>query len=116
MMSVPGAVATGLLSGTLDRRVGETRSLPLPVLTAQSLLAGIEAIADPRFGKDVTRAGRIGFDLFSQLTDEDSQVLSLLGVVATPHGAEQLAMRENFARIANKVDHEIVFFRGQVNV
>jgi hypothetical protein len=37
MRSVPGAVATGSLSWPLDRRVIETRSLPLPVLTSLRL-------------------------------------------------------------------------------
>src|SRR6266446_1402560 len=116
MMSVPGAVATGLLSGKLDCRVGETRSLPLAVLTPQSLLAGIETIADPGFGKDVARAGRFGLDLLSQLTNKNAEILSLLRVVAAPHRAEQLPMREHFAGITNKVDHQIVFFRRHVDV
>lgn len=36
-----------------------------PVLTAQSLLSRIEAIANPRFGEDVAGVGEFRLDLLS---------------------------------------------------
>ena len=40
---------------------------------------GIEAIAHPRFRNDVDRRSRIGFDLFSQVSDKDAKVFVLFG-------------------------------------
>jgi len=45
---------------------------------------GIEAVADPGFGKDVAGSGSVGFDLLAQITDKHAQVFVLLNVVAAP--------------------------------
>src|SRR2546421_1061159 len=76
----------------------------------------IEAIANPGVGEKVAWCGRVGFDLLSQLTDEDPQVFGLPGVISAPDRAEQRAMSQNFSGIANEVNHQVKFFRRQAQL
>src|SRR5260370_611490 len=48
-----------------------------------SLFAWIKAVANPRFGDDVTRRV-FAFDLFSQLSYKDTQIFRLLHTLASP--------------------------------
>ena len=59
------------------------------------LLSGNEAISDPRFGENIARLGRIRFDLFAQVANEDAEVLGLIRIVAAPDFREQRAMRQD---------------------
>src|SRR5438128_2677665 len=83
---------------------------------SHSALLSIKAIANPRFGHDVARLGRIGFDLLAQLSDEDAQIFVLLGIVAAPDGAQQRPVRQDLARIAQQVDQQIEFLRRQMKL
>ena len=49
------------------------------------LATGKEAIANPGFGHDVAGLCRIGFDLFAEMSDENSKIFRLVRVVATPY-------------------------------
>src|SRR6266498_5746181 len=83
---------------------GRTRSSP-------GLLVWTEPITYPRLGKNVARRGRIGFEFFSQIADEDSQVLILLDVIATPYSCQQGMVREYLFGVINKISEEIKLFR-----
>src|SRR5947208_17078432 len=90
----------------------------MPSLTVGLLtrLFRIEAIANPGVGEKVAWCGRIGFDLLSQLTDENPQVFGLPGVISTPDRAQQRAMSQNFSGIADEVNHQVKFFRRQAQL
>src|SRR5437588_11071139 len=90
----------------------------MPSLTVGLLtrLFRIEAIANPGVGEKVAWCGRIGFDLLSQLTDENPQVFGLPGVISTPDRAEQRTMSQNFSGIADEINHQIEFFRRQAQL
>ena len=74
-------------------------------------IAGLEAIADPRFSDDVARYVLVGFKLLSQMANEDSQVLGLFHAVWTPHSSEQGTMGDDLSRVARKVQEQIEFLR-----
>ncbi len=74
---------------------------------ARFLLRG-EPISDARLGEQVPRAGGIDFEFSPELCHVNPQVMGLLGVWGTPDLQEELAMRENFPRIADE--------RGQQSV
>jgi hypothetical protein len=65
------------------------------------LFARIKTVADPWLGKNVFWIGRIGFELFAQLADEDPELFSLFSVIAAPDCAQQLVMGEHRARMLN---------------
>src|SRR5215813_1981286 len=68
-----------------------------------------ETIAYPRLGHQVLRLGRIGLDFFSQSIDEDSQVLNFITIVGTPHGLQQLAMRNSPVAVQHQVTQQVEF-------
>ncbi len=80
------------------------------------LLIRTEPITYPRLGKNVARRGRIGFELLSQVADEDAQVLVLLDVIATPYGSQQGVMREHLSGVVYEINEEIKFLRRQTDV
>jgi len=45
----------------------------------------LQAVADPELGQDVSRTGRIGFDLLPQPADEHPKILHFLGLCRAPH-------------------------------
>ena len=63
--------------------------------------AGIKAVTDPGLSQDVFRVGRIRFQLFAQLADEDSEIFGLFSVVTAPDGAEQFVVSEHRAGMLN---------------
>ena len=71
----------------------------------------IKSVPYPWFGQNVARFGWIGFDLFAQLADEHAQVFGLFRVIAAPDRAEQRAVRQDFARVADQVREQFIFFR-----
>src|ERR1041385_3632321 len=78
-------------------------------------VTGIESIPDPGLGEDVTRRGRIRFNLLSQVTDKHTQVLILFDVIPAPDRSEQRAMCQDLAGVLNKIDEQFKFFRRQMN-
>src|SRR5262249_968653 len=52
-----------------------------PTTSSESSYSNIEPVADPGFGQDVLRLGRIGFDLLSKVGDKDAQVIGLIAIV-----------------------------------
>src|ERR1044072_2934935 len=95
------------------RRVLTSAFLLLPFALSR---AGVEAVADPGFGEDVARAGRVGFDLLAQLADEDAQVFGLLDALAAPDRREQRAVRENLAGVVQEVDEQLEILRREPHV
>src|SRR6266478_5546911 len=75
------------------------------------LLVRTEPITYPWLGKNVARRGRIGFELLSQIADEDAQVLILLDVIATPYSSQQGMVREYLSGVINEINEEIKLFR-----
>ena len=65
----------------LSRRLTGSPGLPLGGALFRRQL---QPVADPEFGQDMGRAGRIGFELLPQAADEDAQVLHLLCLRWTP--------------------------------
>src|SRR6185295_15369642 len=71
------------------------------------LLARNKAITYPRVSQDVARLRRIGLNLFSQVTDEDAQVFSLIRVISTPNLCEQRTVSQDLAGVANQEREQI---------
>ena len=67
--------------------------------------AGVEAIADPRFGDDVAWLFG-GFYLLAELADVDAEIFGLIGVGA-PNGVQEGAMGEDLAGVFSEDDEEV---------
>src|SRR5260370_36759340 len=80
-----------------------------------SLFAWIKAVANPRFGDDVTRRV-FAFDLFSQLSYKDAQIFRLLHTLASPNGVEQRAMGDHLPRVLGHISEQCEFFAGKAHV
>src|SRR5260221_9894323 len=73
----------------------------------------IEAVADPRFGHEIPRVGRVGLELLAKLSHEDAQVLGLLLRRFAPYGLEQRAVRQHTAGMPRHVQEQFELLRGQ---
>ena len=69
----------------------------------------MQAVADAELGQDVGRPGRVGFELVAQSTDEDPQILNLLGLRRTPPHAQQMAMGQDLAGMHYEMTHQVEF-------
>ena len=49
-------------------------------------LLSVEAVTDPGFGLEVLGRSGIGFELFTQVPDEDPQIFVLFYAIAPPDG------------------------------
>lgn len=75
---------------------------------------GDEAVSNPGLRLDVLAAG-FTFELFAELSDEDAEVLRLVGGLASPDGGQERAMGDDLAGVASEMEQEVEFFRGEVN-
>src|SRR2546429_9332255 len=74
-----------------------------------------EAITNPRFGQDVLRLGRIGFDFLSQVSNKHSQIVGLIAIVRTPYRLQQLPVRHGFAGMRHEITQKIELFGSEAN-
>ena len=86
-----------------------------PSVVYCTMPGGIEPVTHPRFGDQIPRIRRVGFQLLAQLTDVDAQVLRLLLGCLTPHGSEQGAVREDAIRVPRHEHEQVEFLRRQPN-
>src|SRR5712692_8276780 len=75
----------------------------------------VEAVAHPRLRRDVFGMLRIRLDLLPQILDEDTQVIYLISVIGSPHGLQQLPMRDCLIRMLCEVPQQIEFFGRQMS-
>src|SRR6266699_3794432 len=73
-------------------------------------------VADPGFRQDVLWLGRIGFDLFSKVGDEDAQVVGLIAIVRAPYRLKQFSMRNRFPALGDEIAEKIKFLRCEAYV
>src|SRR5438093_4738908 len=73
-------------------------------------------VAEPGLRQDVLWLGRIGFDLFSKVGDEDTQVVGLIAIVRAPYRLEQLSMRNRFPALGDEISEKIEFLRCEAYV
>ena len=55
------------------------------VMAGDESVVDTKTITDPWFRENVMRIGMIYFDLLPQLSDENAEVFSLLGVITAPN-------------------------------
>lgn len=72
-----------------------------------------KSISNSRVGENKSRSARLFFDLFPELTNEDTQVLSLIHVRLSPDFLKQHAMGKHFPGMFNHVFQEIIFGGSQ---
>ena len=68
-----------------------------------------ETISDAGVGEDEARTARMFFDFFSELANEDTQVLSLIHVGLAPNFLKQLAVREHLPSMFNHIFQKVIF-------
>ena len=73
------------------------------------LVRRTQPVTDSRFGENVVRPFRVGFDLLAKLADIDSQILGIGQIV--PQFAEEEFVGEYLAGMLNQHPQQIVFFR-----
>src|SRR6478672_84856 len=66
-------------------------------------LPGLEAIANPGLGHDISCGAFVYLQLLSQMTDENPKVLRLLHAILSPNGGKQRAVGNNLSRMAREV-------------
>ena len=66
-------------------------------------------ISDAGVGEDKPRPARMFFDLFSELANENTQVLSLIHIRLAPDFLKQHAVGKHFPGMINHVFQEIIF-------
>src|SRR6266567_9284573 len=76
----------------------------------------IETIADPRFGVKISWRRCFGFDLLTQLTDKNPQILRLFGTVRSPHRAQKNPMRDYFFRTSRQINQKLKFLGSKVDL
>ena len=72
-----------------------------------------EPVSDAGIGEDEPRSAWMFFDLFPELANEDTQVLSLIHVRLSPDFLKQHAMGKHFPGMFNHVFQEIIFGGSQ---
>src|SRR5262249_7712310 len=76
------------------RRVGSTRDQP---------------ITDTGLGNNQFRAGWVSFDFVAQMSNVNAQVMSVLIMSGSRDFTKDLAMREDFASMADEEAKEVIF-------
>jgi len=69
----------------------------------------LETVANPRVGVNVARVPWIGFDFFSQLIDEDPQILRFFTVVRSPNSLQQAPMTESNSLVRDEMAEQFEF-------
>src|SRR6266508_5781247 len=72
-------------------------------LTSPRCRSRLEAISEPTHGDDVTRVGRVGFDLGAQAADVDIDEAAVAEVVVLPHAVEQFFPAEHLAPVQGEL-------------
>ena len=116
--SVPGSIRrrSTAASAAPTRRRSEPSARRSPASLARSSPrpppAG-EAVSEAVFGRDVGLAGRGGLELDAQVADRHPQQVDIDVVAGAPHGAEDLAVRDELAGVFDEVGEEPEFGRRQ---
>ena len=63
---------------------------------------GLEVVAHPGFGENIFRLGRVGFDLFAELVDDNAEVFGFFAVVGTPDGLQEATVCQGFAFVGDE--------------
>src|SRR3984957_18988308 len=84
-----------------------------PEASCTSGLGG--AVADARLGFDGERHRRIDLYLGPELSDENPEVLRVLGMRRPPDRGQNLPMAHHSARVAKEDRKQVIFFRRQLD-
>src|ERR1700746_1849925 len=102
------------------RRIGGPKHKIL-IKTGEALLAGcqvfkarLKPIADAGFGHKKPRAVGIGFDLLSQLANENSQGLDVVALASAPDILEQLVVSHHQTDMRRQNMKQAIFLSGQL--
>src|SRR5512139_1618560 len=104
MVLVTGCTRTWALSGTC--------LMQTTMCMVGEGVSGLEAVADARLGENVTRLGRVGFDLLAQMADIDPEVLMAFHRLGAPDLGKQLAVGHHPARMRGQAKQQAVFDLG----
>src|SRR3981081_1181924 len=104
-------------SSTVESGALESHKVAVRIFSG-SWLAGrqVQTVADPRFGQEVRGAGRLRFDLLSQLVDDHTKVVNLVSVVRAPDRLQKLAMGEHLVRVRDQVSEQLELLWREVHV
>jgi hypothetical protein len=76
----------------------------------------LEAVADSRFGENISRLVRFWFNLFSELINDDVQILHFVAIIRSPHSLENVAVRYGHVRVCYQVLKNLEFFEPQTYI
>ena len=77
--------------------------------------SGLEAVTDSGFGQKVFGLGRVILELLAQVADIDAQVMAALDVGRAPDFAQQVALGQYLAGVAEQGGQQAVFDGRQMN-
>lgn len=75
----------------------------------------LKPIADAGFGDQVLRLRRVFLELVLQAPNIDAQVMGVVGLVRSPHHAQQLGRRPDLAGVDNQDRQQPVLGRRQAH-
>jgi hypothetical protein len=75
----------------------------------------LEAVPDPRFGKNVFGLRRVLLDFLPQLIDHHAQILRLLPILRPPDNLQKAAVRDRLAKVGDQMAQNLKLFRSQVH-
>jgi hypothetical protein len=76
---------------------------------------GLETVAHPRLGDEVTGPRWIGLELPPDLREIDAEVVRLLLVLRAPYFLQQLALGDELAGVADERLNDLPLGRGQAD-
>src|ERR1700733_9428263 len=91
-----------------------SRRAPFCASSSESFESAVETVADPGLSGDKLGVVGIGFDLFSQIADEDPQVGHLIAVVGPPDSLQEFAVSHGFVGVAGEVAHQVELLGGEM--
>jgi hypothetical protein len=102
----------GAAIGARDRHaIGSLRE-GIDLVRQLALRLGLETVAYARLGNQKARIIGVGFDLLSQLANQNPQILDVLVLSSAPDVLEQMVVRHNEADVGRQnMDQAILFSR-----
>src|ERR1035438_46223 len=74
-----------------------------------------ESISEVTVRQQILRIRRVVFELLAQLIDKGAQIFQLAPELRTPHGAQQLRVRNRFPGVSHQVLQKIELLGGEMN-
>src|SRR5947209_2581632 len=81
-----------------------------------AVLVAVKAVSYSRHRQDKTGMRGVGFDLATQLTNIDMQIMRLSTIAGSPYLGKQHLAGHDLATVLNKRFQQVIFSRGQLDL